>query len=1578
MKNKIFSKIVLLLIVCLGFNLSINKYTLINSNLMINENKRKDNKGFNINDESDFFSNLTNVPDNPNDQYNYYRNRLLEQFNLTLSDYYYLSENDTLLFNNYLFALWGYENGTLTKEETQELVKHNSPSLTFPANDLGMSSYYGLPTLESLIRHDDEEFRMRFKVKAGSTLGERITRVDAWLDEWHVPLPNLLNPDEVHQLDIQEHQDDFHFGHPSGKSWVGSIWGVYGVRLDAVMNPHFLDSRVKIFFKIEWDWWDFWGWHKAEAKVSLFNEVVSSVQYPDNWPVLPIQIEWVPINIIDDDTTPPRISNVVTVVNNSENPTITWNSAFGYLELETKMWNLPGKIKENQVNGFHDDHALIIYVEDDSFDDEIMYQGNLHIEIWLDDYANKFSITWPIARIRETSWWFGFIPIPIYRFGVAFSLKDLPKGLDIHFSVQADDNDTDRVDDTLYSEKFNFTLSSAAPLPTPETINIGQLITNFDDIYTDFDVRYYDPYTKEEYGIVPFKQVTEPTELYFNLTLINTNNYPIRFQLNYTQFENSPRLTTQINSTAFNIIKHTEGGRINLYEGFGDQTPETIEDTFFHNDFASSIQTGGIGSCNLWIEIDAGEIITIENFLTLKVNNLSIFSDLIKGMLVDYKKGETNAGEVLESGVSTFLDFFLPRVAKGKYKAVAEVADKFMDQYKEAKINTDKKINDYFQFKNIPLLSEITSLIHFGIRIEKLYYPRDYNSTINKVFWNVQYEENNPDKLKDVLYIPTKDNATLGFDYNENNRFYSMKMLLIPTDDQVWALKQIGSIVLSMSMAQYVSQIMDGVGLMSYIYGPLLASGMNSMLYDYIDIANGKDPIDQNYDQKPNPEIMDLPTDLFPELLEEDPLARRTLAFIKKTYECEKNLFGMYISMNRYHTAVNENQWSHALNQINYALNFSKNIKTLTLEYSKDLAFIITTLLSQVNELSIDIFSDEMIDQVRDNFAYDSRYLTCLERQANFREDDSNDNSLELTEVIIQSNTDSDIRRVFSKATESVPFSYNMNQIYNNIENSFIVEHYWIQINRLNLPIIDNDEVIDNLHKLENKMNQAKQLFNDSKFQICLTLLDRIIPYCLNNFTNTRYFDFYTLYAIGMRLQSKTEKYNQINLELLDESEKEVKNGDTVEFLFKAYNDVNIKMKDVYDIITPQIEILGLPSDFVTNITFVNSTKLTQNMDNKHIIGLKGEEEKLLKLIIKIPENSPYENSTFNFKINITQNLETKTITAIQDLVVKVLDDDTIPPELSDLIISVDIHYVNVSLKILDESGIASFEIFINKTLIESIDQIQTVDIYTFILKNQWIMNPNTYEIELKVTDADNDLPGDSLSSFISVSFEISLEKTYEYVEWQIEEIKRYIGENICYGIEKSLNWKLSQAQECLNEALDFFESGEIICGLYNCYMANNYIQIFEYKIKIFNRINCINDYHTEYIIDTCHEIRNNIVILKGVSTSIEQAYDIAYIEIQLLDLQDFIEEEIQSCAGICVRCMNSHSIGFLELALFKISMDYNIEWILEYTLYNLELTISMINYFSEKGSISEDEANYLIGRLSIINFNLQNLLKKI
>ncbi|MFX0075822.1 MAG: hypothetical protein ACFE96_10295, partial [Candidatus Hermodarchaeota archaeon] len=323
---------------------------------------------------------------------------------------------------------------------------------------------------------------------------------------------------------------------------------------------------------------------------------------------------------------------------------------------------------------------------------------------------------------------------------------------------------------------------------------------------------------------------------------------------------------------------------------------------------------------------------------------------------------------------------------------------------------------------------------------------------------------------------------------------------------------------------------------------------------------------------------------------------------------------------------------------------------------------------------------------------------------------------------------------------------------------------------------------------------------------------------------------------------------------------------------------------------------------------------------------------------------------------------------------ITIADDDVDPPILTDLLIEDDIHHVFATLKACDYSGIAEFKIYVDGILIEPQIMTQVGDYYTFVLNNEWILLYGIHDIEIFVTDADSDRAFDNLTSSISGLFEISLDQMYEYVDWQIMVLKEFIEENTYCTVSRFLNKKLSQAQSDLIEALEYCESGYITCGLWKAYNAKHFLRTAEHKTEIYNKIKWIDDYIAGIIINSIREIRNNVVILMGVSTDPEIGYEIALTEIELLDLYDFIELNVSSWYRSSLNNYIKGAAKELETALFKISMDINPNCSYMCAQWKLDKALCKVNWLLDRGKISQDLADILFEKINQIYLAIEEL----
>ena len=309
----------------------------------------------------------------------------------------------------------------------------------------------------------------------------------------------------------------------------------------------------------------------------------------------------------------------------------------------------------------------------------------------------------------------------------------------------------------------------------------------------------------------------------------------------------------------------------------------------------------------------------------------------------------------------------------------------------------------------------------------------------------------------------------------------------------------------------------------------------------------------------------------------------------------------------------------------------------------------------------------------------------------------------------------------------------------------------------------------------------------------------------------------------------------------------------------------------------------------------------------------------------------------------------------------EIVDDDVDPPELSNLVISPDINEINVTFDATDYSGIGEVYFLINGESTSPLSKVQVENSYSYTLENNWLFKSRTPEIVIYVEDADNDRPNDALTSTLRGTFQNVFFQMHEYIIWQIEQLKIYINETLNEYLAFCLNKKLTRAQEYLYEAFEYAENGSVTCGLYHDALAKLMVQIVEFKTEFLNWVDCVEDEHAEYIENSIHEIRNNIVTLMGVSSGTELGANLAQIEVNILNLGDYVEDHVNWSYWSCLTFLLKTAAGMIEKALIMSSMNLDIECKLYCVQCILELSRCSASCLLNRGLLSQEVADTIL-----------------
>ncbi|MHA2186473.1 MAG: hypothetical protein ACXAAI_15890, partial [Promethearchaeota archaeon] len=207
-------------------------------------------------------------------------------------------------------------------------------------------------------------------------------------------------------------------------------------------------------------------------------------------------------------------------------------------------------------------------------------------------------------------------------------------------------------------------------------------------------------------------------------------------------------------------------------------------------------------------------------------------------------------------------------------------------------------------------------------------------------------------------------------------------------------------------------------------------------------------------------------------------------------------------------------------------------------------------------------------------------------------------------------------------------------------------------------------------------------------------------------------------------------------------------------------------------------------------------------------------------------------------------------------------------------------------------------------------------------------LKPGNYTLEVYSTNNDIEWEGDEESNIEIFDITIGIECCFRNVDELLEKLIVYVDSNLYSILADSIRFKLRLAQEDLWDAFVLVEAGNIKSCVFNEAIVQAIIEFVEFETEIYNKIDLITDPIKNEITGSLHVIRNFVVLLMGASvdyaTNINYGYDIATLEVDLLNLADFVEEELGGSGSKYLEKLIKLSALHLELAIMKLSRGIN------------------------------------------------------
>lgn len=290
-----------------------------------------------------------------------------------------------------------------------------------------------------------------------------------------------------------------------------------------------------------------------------------------------------------------------------------------------------------------------------------------------------------------------------------------------------------------------------------------------------------------------------------------------------------------------------------------------------------------------------------------------------------------------------------------------------------------------------------------------------------------------------------------------------------------------------------------------------------------------------------------------------------------------------------------------------------------------------------------------------------------------------------------------------------------------------------------------------------------------------------------------------------------------------------------------------------------------------------------------------------------------------------------------------------------------------------DDEGIGKINIYVDDGLVSTYDSLDpSTTNFELTIDNDWPMEIGNHDVRIEVWDADDDRPGDSEVNSISGAFEISVEDMYDYVLWQLEDLKAYAEANLCVDGACIIAEKLESAQYQLEYAKYLIQRTDPSCSKFQGAFVQILNLLIECKSEILENLSEINPEDAEYIIDSLHDIRNNAIIIMVYSGYTEVVYEIALILIDIFDLHDLIEREIEQSVRNCLINLINLTVMYLEEAIFNVWDDLDVVCILTYAQSLLEQAQNEINRLLIEELILQELADELLSQINLAQDNIE------
>ncbi len=329
------------------------------------------------------------------------------------------------------------------------------------------------------------------------------------------------------------------------------------------------------------------------------------------------------------------------------------------------------------------------------------------------------------------------------------------------------------------------------------------------------------------------------------------------------------------------------------------------------------------------------------------------------------------------------------------------------------------------------------------------------------------------------------------------------------------------------------------------------------------------------------------------------------------------------------------------------------------------------------------------------------------------------------------------------------------------------------------------------------------------------------------------------------------------------------------------------------------------------------------------------------------------------------RTLELDSLTTTMSVEQAIVDDDTEPPILTDLMISETDSLIIIRFNASDYSGISDVDILFDGMSFVPLMTTIIDDSYTFKYSKGifFELGVGSHLLEIYLTDGDDDRANDQLTSVYSEVYSVSVQHLLEYIKYELLMLKADVHDNVHHPFRKILEKKIDKAIWRIDYALKMYLKGKISCAVMLERLSKVILDISEMLADVGDHCKKIDSAFAAYLVEHIHQIRDHITYAMASTIGSATAMAIAEVEIKIDKLSDGLYDEMSFWTALMIDINLGQASRKLDQTLIQLARGHECgtRHLLRDAIRDLKQTKCWIHYLAVKGKLPNDLADGLI-----------------